>query len=233
MQVKEAKEREESIEKLHNTMLKALKDNDSTNKQANFVKEYEYLTEMHRKEMNDAVKSYELQISHLKDKNSELYDKVSSLTNSCDSMQKEIKRLVLENNKLEKENLIFQKDHETEQRVKEEVTNVKNSQSIIHAETRFKLEQEKIYELYKQKETQWMELIEKAHKEIERLKNDSQKEKGFNTNSIISFEKQISELNKELEIVKKENLELKAFKGKLRILLTIYVNYITNLSIIN
>lgn len=213
MQVREAKEREESIEKLHNTMLKALKDNESTNKQTNFVKEYEYLSEVHRKEMSDAVKSYEMQINHLKDKNSELSDKTESLSISCDSMQKEIKRLVTENNKLEKQLIVFQKDQQSDERLKEEINNIKKNQSIIDTETRFKLEMEKSHELYKQKESQWKELLGKAQSEIDRLKYESQKEKGFNTNSVISFEKQIAELNKELEIVKNENFELKEFKG--------------------
>lgn len=91
MKLKETKEREESIERLHSIMLKALKNDPSTNKQANFVKEYEYLSELHRKEMNEAVKSYEEQVNRLKEKNSDLQDKVDSLTNSCDLMQKQIK----------------------------------------------------------------------------------------------------------------------------------------------
>jgi hypothetical protein len=41
MKLKEAKEREQNIERLHNTMLKAFKNDDTTQKQASFVQEYE------------------------------------------------------------------------------------------------------------------------------------------------------------------------------------------------
>jgi hypothetical protein len=41
MKLKEAKEREQNIERLHNTMLKAFKNDDITHKKANFVQEYE------------------------------------------------------------------------------------------------------------------------------------------------------------------------------------------------
>jgi hypothetical protein len=130
-------------------------------------------------------------------------------------MQKEIRRLVDENNKIEKELLVYQKDQQSDQRLKEEIINIKKSQSIIDAENRFKLEQDKANELHRQKESQLKDLLAKAQEEIDRLKYEAQKEKGFNTNSVISFEKQIAELTKELEIIKSENAELKQFKGNL------------------
>ena len=80
MKLKEAQEREESIERLHNTMLKALKDDDLTAKKADFVKEYEYLSEMHRKEMDQVVENYKTKIQSLEEKNRSLQDKIAMIS---------------------------------------------------------------------------------------------------------------------------------------------------------
>ena len=65
MKLKEAQEREQNIEKMHNTMMKAFKNDDKAEKESSFAKEYEYITIQHQKEMNDTVKSFEFQINHL------------------------------------------------------------------------------------------------------------------------------------------------------------------------
>lgn len=233
MKLKESKEREESIERLHNIMLKAFKNDPSTTKQANFVQEYEYLSEMHRKEMNEAVKSYEMQINHLKEKNSDLQDKIDSLTHSCDSMQKQIKlfernqlrsesssddslpnkRLLAENSELEKKVLLLQKDQEIKDRVMVERLVMENTRQKENAEFQLKLQKEKSEEVFKQKEDNWKQQLEKAQEEIDKLKKETLKEKGFNLNSLISLEKQVAELTKELQLTKKENQEyLKSLK---------------------
>ena len=136
MKLKEAQEREANIERLHNTMIKAFKDDDVNEKEAKFVKEYEYLSEQHRNELNDTVKTYEIQISHLKEKNNELQEKCSSLNESCDSMQKEIKRLFKENTVLEKNMLILEKEHEVVKRVEIEKFVVKNSKDRENVENK-------------------------------------------------------------------------------------------------
>lgn len=68
------------LERLHNTMLKAFSQNDATAKQADFVKEYEVLNEMHRKEMAEVVNSYEVQITMLKEKNETLVEKLGTMS---------------------------------------------------------------------------------------------------------------------------------------------------------
>lgn len=204
MKLKEAKEREESIEKLHNTMLNAFKNN-SNDKQVNFVQEYEYLTEVHRSDMAQVVKSYDMQISHLKEKNSELLEKNSGLTESCDSMQKEIKRLLTENTQLEKKILLLEKDQEIEGRLKIERVVMEANLDKEHTQSQIKHQQDE----FKLKEDQWKNQLKNLTEEINKLKKDTKKEKGFNLNSVISLEKQVAELSKELSITKAQNSELK------------------------
>ena len=80
MKLKDAKEREENIERIHNTMLKAFKQDDSDSKQADFAKEYEYLTKMHQKQLSEVVKKYEDQITVLNDKNAFLQEKLDMMS---------------------------------------------------------------------------------------------------------------------------------------------------------
>lgn len=209
MKVKEAKERELDIERLHNTMIKAFKDSDSSSKQSSFVKELEYLSDLHMKEMRETVKSYEEKIGHLTEKNLELLDRTESLTASCDSMQKEIKRLLSENSALDKQLLIVKKDQETEERIRNERLSMKSTQERENAEFLAKHENKKIAEVYAQKEGQWKQALEQATKELEKVRHESLKEKGYNMNCTISFEKQIAELSKELQMVRIDNDDLK------------------------
>ena len=178
MKLKEAQEREQNIERLHNTMLKAFKNDDATEKKASFVQEYEVLSDLHRKEMSEAVKSYEVQVSHLKEKNNELSEKCSGLTSSCNSMQKEIKRLLTENTQLEKKILILEKDQEVEQRLEVERLVMERSKEQNDARNQLRHENEKANEVFKEKEQQWKSQLSQAENEIKSLKNQTQRDKG-------------------------------------------------------
>jgi hypothetical protein len=165
--------------------------------------------------MSQAVKSYEIQVIHLKAKNTELDEKSESLSESCDSMQKEIKRLLTDNIQLEKKVLILQKDQEIEDRVKTERLTMEKTKERENAETKFKHETEKVSELYKYKEDKWNIELQKANQEIQVLKDETQKEKGCSLNSVISLEKQSAQLSKELELTKIENYEMKSILKEL------------------
>lgn len=125
-------------------------------------------------------------------------------------MQKEIKRLLTENTQLEKKVLILQKDQEIEERVKIERLTMEKTKERENAETHVKHETEKVSELYKYKEDKWQTELYRANQEIQMLKQETKKEKGFSLNSVISLEKQVAELSKELEIIKIENSNLKS-----------------------
>jgi hypothetical protein len=165
--------------------------------------------------MSQAVKSYEVQVVHLKAKNTELDEKSESLSESCDSMQKEIKRLLTDNIQLEKKVLILQKDQEIEDRVKTERLTMEKTKERENAETKFKHETEKVSELYKYKEDKWHIELQKANQEIQILKDETQKEKGCSLNSVISLEKQVAQLSKELELTKIENFDMKSIVKEL------------------
>lgn len=125
-------------------------------------------------------------------------------------MQKEIKRLLTENTQLEKKVLILQKDQEIEERVKIERLTMEKTKERQDAETHVKHETEKASELYKYKEDKWQTELQRANLEIQMLKQETKKEKGFSLNSVISLEKQVAELSKELELTKNENYDLKS-----------------------
>ncbi len=82
MKLKEAQEREQSIEKLHSIMLKALNEENPTEKENKFAKQFEFLAEQHKRELDEAERMNKVQINHLSLKNNELQDKCTSLKES-------------------------------------------------------------------------------------------------------------------------------------------------------
>ncbi|CAI2383963.1 unnamed protein product [Moneuplotes crassus] len=206
MKLKEAQEREQSIEKLHNTMMKALKEDNASEKENQFVKQFEFLSDQHKRELADAEKTYEFQLGHLNQKNNELQEKCTNLTESCSSMQKEIKRIITENTELEKQILILKKDQEIEKRVEIEKFVKQTSVDRENIETKCKIELDKINEDFKTKEERLMEQLSQANQEIELLRKDSSDKA---QNNIIMSSEKFTRMSKENDRLKKENARLK------------------------
>jgi hypothetical protein len=176
---------------------------ESTEKQVDFVKEYECLSELHRKEMAQAVKTYEVQITHLKEKVIDLQEKVTKSSDTSDQLQKENSRLMRENNELEKKILILQKDQEIHERVKIEHLMMENC--------KFKENQQEAKKVYKEKEEKLMSQLDSANKEIKKLTLEKDKItlKKTQKPEMISLDSKISLLVEELSKTKQENKELK------------------------
>lgn len=182
---------------LHNTSI------ESTEKQIDFVKEYECLSELHRKEMAQAVKTYEVQIAHLKEKTIDLQEKVVKISETSDHLQKENSRLMRENNDLEKKILILQKDQEIHERVKIEQLMMENN--------KFKENQHETKKVYKEKEERLMSQLDSANKEIKKLtiEKDQISNNKDKKSEMASLEYKLSMLAEELSKTKQENKELK------------------------
>ena len=123
-------------------------------------------------------------------------------------MEKEIKRLCAENTKLDKR-IISLKNQEIEKRVELEKAVILNSKDRENNENKARLEVEKVKEVFKEKEEKLKIELKNSKKEIDLLKQLSNNGKDFNINSVIKLEKQVSELNKELDLTKKENHRIK------------------------